>query len=188
MKKAVIFIAWVLTTAVGITLFNLVSNILYDNFLWIAFWGPLSAFLFMPLGMLLGCGQWLILRKVAGVTGWFIPLTGIWPILFWLGLDSYYGELFIIMLFAGAFLGFCQWLVLQSKFDRAYWWILATALGWACGSTIAFTNTIFTTSSDNLEFFVLGVILGLTTGITLVLLPVRQLETDNSSQIPAGPS
>ena len=100
-------------------------------------WFVLVTITFLPLGV----SQWAILRRHIRHAVWWMPITAIGVILglyaaFWgfswleqnnfstglsYGLGTFVG---------GVGLGFLQWLILASASKRAYWWIIASGLGW----------------------------------------------------------
>lgn len=55
-------------------------------------------------------------------------------------------------------MGILQWLILQRRLQNAWWWILATTLGWMVGSII-----IILLLPEGMDFTA-GLILGLTMG------------------------
>jgi hypothetical protein len=69
----------------------------------------------------------------------------------------------------GIALGILQWLILQQRFQNAWWWIVATALGWTLGSVI--TIVALPAGMD----FTAGVILGTTTGAAQWLILRREV-------------
>ena len=109
-----------------------------------------SPFVFgLVLGCTLGFGcaimQWVALRQF--VSPWWIAATFAAWAMFWavnlagfLGRGSGvigkilegigHGALF------GGLLGFLQWLVLRRQVQNAYWWIIATILGWSIGAAL----------------------------------------------------
>ena len=105
---------------------------------------PIARFIFFAMILMtflpLGVSQWAILRRRIRHAVWWIPVTAIGVILglfaaFWsLSLSqSHYSvglSFFIGAFIGGGVLGCLQWLVLKSAGKRAYWWIIASGLGW----------------------------------------------------------
>ncbi|MBP0016433.1 MAG: hypothetical protein J7647_02615 [Cyanobacteria bacterium SBLK] len=92
---------------------------------------------FLPLAL----SQWAILRRRIRHAVWWIPATAMGAILGLLGASlslsllgrsRFFIELgFFVSAFAGgAIVGFLQGLVLLPNSKKAYWWIVASGLGW----------------------------------------------------------
>jgi hypothetical protein len=109
-----------------------------------------------------GCGlylAWFMLTILGSILGWM------------LGWQTSYlvpGKLSIFALAGvmGLILGAAQWLVLRSHFTAAWWWILATVLGWTAGFPLGAELA----SRLGLVGFLFGMLVGLTTGAALGLL------------------
>jgi len=87
------------------------------------------------VGVVVGSLQWLVVRPLIRQDGWWIPASGAG----WAG-----GVALVTLLLRpanpvvgpaliGAGIGVAQWLVLRWQFQRAWWWIVVSTLGWAVG-------------------------------------------------------
>jgi hypothetical protein len=93
------------------------------------------------LGLLLGLGQWLILRRhLARLHGWPLlsvaGLTGGIALGYGVGsaLQALDGIATLASVATGAlFLGLLQWLLLRRHLRAAIWWLPATLLAWGLG-------------------------------------------------------
>jgi hypothetical protein len=126
-------------------------------------------------GLILGVGQWLVLRKLVGVGALWIVATmapvalghalrGSMPLL-WVGwmtgrgigfADS--GGLFgltaaAVTFFVGILLGACQFLCLRRHLRAAAWWIVVTAITWVVVSLVPAntTSAVTTGSSESVD-------------------------------------
>ena len=190
MKKVIIFISWVLVTAISFTLSP---------------WSELGFGSFLASCLLLGFGQWLILLMKTRISGWFIPVTAIAWFITWFVVvmihsifnlsSAYFSFVIIADIIAGVIMGLSQWLFLRLKLINAGWWILSNVLGWvvAFSPVFIYINNEPLINSDILpnsgwdDGLLMGTAIGIITGITLVLLPVRQPETEIPSQTPVVP-
>ncbi len=99
----------------------------------------LRAFGMGALGAAIGLAQWLVLRRVLGGAGWWVPATMVgyaalnaagWIWLLpvepppWLAGSSSF-------LLTGLVIGVAQWLALRGRVERAAWWIAISVAGWA---------------------------------------------------------
>ncbi len=142
--------------------------------------------LFPIVGICIGGMQWFILRRyTAGAGIWVLFTAAVWPLCYaFIGLAiqgvigvggaTFAGPSAWVITFAliGAMLGGIQWLVLRRHFDRAGWWVLASAAGFAIFA-------VFGSQIDILALIVLlGAIPGATTGAALVWLLHQSLHTE----------
>ena len=138
-----LWIQWMLATSLSIPLGWSLWGLLFflpllnSRFAILFLWLAIGAMIFVPLGV----SQWAILRRRIRHAIWWIPATAIGSLL---GLFSAVWSLFVLgthspspdlFFFVGAFvggivLGFLQWLVLNPSCQKAYWWILASGVGW----------------------------------------------------------
>ncbi|MGK7926282.1 MAG: hypothetical protein AB4290_13740 [Spirulina sp.] len=107
----------------------------------ILIWVILPILTFLPLGLM----QWAVLRRRIHRGVWWIPATVVGSILglfcafwslslfvFWTGTFSDVLGLPIATFVGGAIVGLLQWFVLRPYSKKAYWWILASGVGWMC--------------------------------------------------------
>ena len=187
---------WILATIVGM--------IVGINFIRLMFWGTEVGFAFFWLlvtlggfagGIVMGLLQWLVLRNWVKGVGWWIGVTAVGFTLLglfmvWSSAGGWWGILVdnrpstvtIEASLLGGLMGISQWLVLRKKLKRAGWWIPASIIGWAVDSLVLVPN--FDNSRLLLSLLVSGVLAGITTGVTLVLLVARNrrlLDEDNEA-------
>lgn len=89
----------------------------------------------VAFGAVIGTVQWVVLRPMIRKDGWWIPASavgwaaGVALVAFLLPpLNPIVAHAVI-----GTGIGLAQWLVLQWQIDRAWWWIVLSALGWTVG-------------------------------------------------------
>lgn len=135
---------------------------------------PLFIFIEIFLGsLLMGVGQWMILRtKLKRSWGW-IPATTI-GLSLGLFIGFFVSDLFLYNLngwvqlcimsgISGIFTGILQWLALQRKWKGALKWTLVSTLSWSIGITA--TGFIFDSYLSRFEFgYLFAPILGLFIG------------------------
>ncbi len=140
---------WVIATNAGwfpgIALGTLVGRGLGDNVA--AEFGPVFSGAIVATvtatvaSMFFGVMQWLVLRRhvprsggwvAATVLGWSVGIF-VASVLAGTFIPEVKGfRLFVLMAFlAGAVVGWPQWMVIRSHFQRAEWWIPISAVGWA---------------------------------------------------------
>ncbi len=126
-------------------------------------------------GILLGVGQWAILRTRLKKVWLWIPFTAIaFPCSYVFGPLVHDGrdDYLIMSMVPGIVLGIFQWLVLYKKVKNSIWWIPASILSWTIG--IFFSEEYYDLIS--LEQFgwdpplQLGVMLGIFLGIPVGVL------------------
>lgn len=95
------------------------------------------------LGVVVGIGQWLILRQHFEKAGWWILVTALGTAMVMVGVAiitrviAHPGIVLIVMgAISGSVVATGQWLILRQHFGRAGWWILSTALGGCTGVLI----------------------------------------------------
>lgn len=136
-------------------------------------------------GTFCGLCQWLLLiRRLPGVDRWPLITTigwaGGWAILLWcldIRLDGSFTSnpilLAVIPPAAGVIAGLPQWLLLRRRLQRAGWWILATAVGWA----LPFWFIQISSSRMVYGLLLVGII-----PATAIVFLLRQLEPDAPSE------
>lgn len=175
-KNGIFLLSWTIVTALGIfSGFVLVHwSIAFSKYNWTLML-PVSIVL---IGIVLGLGQWLVLRlQWPGMWGW-IPVTSIGvPLGFILGI-MYDNWVYIawdslnISCVIGGILGVPQWLLLKRKVAKSTWWIPVSIVSWGFGSLVAFNFVDqikvahFTWAQNILLFGVtLGTLYGVSVGI-----------------------
>jgi hypothetical protein len=141
------FFQWLLATTVG----------------WAIGWGLVGD---ISIGVVIGIGQWLVLRRFMFEPGWWVWASSIgwgvgWAVIVVVEIipaDAGIAGSGVIGLIFGLLLGTAQWLVLRQHVYGAGWWVLASTVGWA----IAFTGLLGQT--------VIGVVAGIVTGLAMDLL------------------
>jgi hypothetical protein len=96
---------------------------------------------------ILGCGLSTAIgfsagRAISLAIGYAVDISKVWALSFVFG--------FAI---AGALVGLTQWLVLKTKIPQSSWWILASSLGGAVGSTVAVVVSNAVYGAVNLALF-----------------------------------
>jgi hypothetical protein len=184
---------WVLATTVGWVVGFAICETVVKPFVYTLTHFPSDG---AVIGISIGIGQWLVLNRRINRTRWWI-VTSI--IGFGIGKDV--GDIVAQVvpgaigsafagLAIGASLGVAQWLVLRRHVPEASWWILASAIGWAVGSTII--ASVDGESDDGMALaYVIGAIgaavTGLITATALVWLLRRSLDGRPAAE-PAGGS
>ena len=164
------------------------SNLAEASYIWTRpLESPIASANFgLLLGVAIGLGQWLVLRRRFDIKlSWWVAATAAGFVLHGLlvGLDVNFittnveGELTrgsalgrVGLLCGGIFLvGIPQWLVLRSRYGQAGWWILASAVGlfFAAPDRSGGTDALAAWISVSL---VAGVVYGLATAVSLALL------------------
>jgi hypothetical protein len=137
---------------------------------------------FLTFGMVLGLGQWLVLRNLVQNSKSWILATVLGATLglaitnviqrALVGGSLYFmgGSLGLAAL--GLVLGVSQWWVLRQHLSKAGWWIIIYAASWFVGGSIAWAMglRLFEYIKIIADYAVLGLIVGACTGILLVLL------------------
>jgi len=133
-------------------------------------------------GLVVGIGQWLVLRRWLDRAGWWVLATAAGSLLAAsvdVGLQGLLGEKaggLILMIGLGPGVGVLQWLFLRQQVTRAGWWLLASTvlIGGAFLTGIVASLSLGLQESG-LAFIavagvVSGVLLGITSGLTLAWL------------------
>jgi hypothetical protein len=201
MDRLKLFTAWFLATLIG-TIIESVGISLIGQWTW--------CLLMAAVFVLLGALQWLVLKNKFGISAWWIavtfaahilvvitcfsipfilltpdfPLTDVQPTR-----DQYNSLIWVLVIAVmdiGFCFGLCQWFILRSRLEKAYWWIAANILGWGIGMGLLYVIFLgsLSTSSQNMpmpDFLLaicvgapIGLCWGLATGITLIYLPVKK--------------
>lgn len=104
-----------------------------------------ASMLFVGLGM--GLGQWLLLRKYIKDSAWWIPATGLAMLLAgvfrWsLPADTPRELIGPLTVPTGAILlSVCQWFVLRGRVPHAVWWVIICVGGWVPAFAVALAGT-----------------------------------------------
>ena len=135
------------------------------------------AFAGLSAGLIIGGGQWLLLRNwFSNGLKWILPTGLSWSIGLilvltlsdWLipanNIDSAYIWVIAIGLPLGFLNGIAQWHFIRHYVRNSYLWILASSLGW----TVGFAYVQIIGDGTLVDFIVMGVISGIVTGILLV--------------------
>jgi hypothetical protein len=192
--------AWILATAIGeliglgIVVWASTQTQTFQKY-------PEGAFLLVGAleGIILGCCQWLVLRRyVPHIAGWIVATT-IGAIVAWMGgslvsllmavsyawrsdaasAKAFYEGILLLGASLGTILGFAQWIVLRTHIRRASWWIFSSTLAWAIGLLVAFMGADLpqpTWSEPQVALAraatgaMMGIVIGSITGIVLVWL------------------
>lgn len=111
-----LWLKWILVTTLGWLIgFALSSDLLF--------------------GTVIGTLQWVVLRPLIREDGWWIPASaagwaaGVALVSFLLPPMNPIAAHAVI----GTGIGLAQWLVLRWQVQRAWWWIVLSALGWTVG-------------------------------------------------------
>jgi hypothetical protein len=141
----------------------------------------LLSYLFPPIvGLVMGCFQYILLRRylprmgwwvAATVAGWLLGLALIIAIfqalaLFWT--DDIANEFLTVnwaFAILGVSIGFGQWLLLRRRLARAAWWIAASMGGWILLSLIVGDGSI-----DQYGLLAVGIVPACITAMAFVLL------------------
>ena len=123
-------------------------------------------------GLLIGIGQWTVLRtKLPSTWLWILATAVGFPVgillgtidLIALGWTIQFPYVWTTHLFiasvTGAVIGLLQWLALYKKFDGAGRWVFVSAVSWGVGLTTALS--VFGTNQSNFGF---GILLGMLVG------------------------
>lgn len=136
--------------------------------------------------LLVGLGQWLVLRRWVDRARWWILASGAgWGGAFaiaWitnrvfiagLGWEVVGITMTLLVFLSGV--GLFQWLLLRRWVRRAGWWLVASALGlgFPIGLSWAISATGLLHPTASLSFFLVPILSGLVRGIALVLLFVQ---------------
>jgi serine/threonine-protein kinase len=150
---------WLLAAAIGWPIFGAIYDILY------AASGTAAYHLLSGLigGTVVGAAQWLLLRRrLPNALGWIAASAIGWAIGWAVGgivaVAAFYQ--IIIGAVGGACAGIAQWQVLQRHVPDSFWWIVASATGWAAGWAV----------SDGLFGLGHGAVAGALTGVLLLWL------------------
>ena len=184
-----LLILWLLATAFGpfVGLTFLFGYLAHDSYKWTTIL-PLSLVI---TGILLGVGQWAVLRtQLKNVWTW-IPLTAFGFLLgVYLGLvladrfeAGYWNPSMPISI--GTILGITQWPVIAKKVNRSIFWIPASIISWTIGMGIPLAVFDHTTSEKIWADYLLvygaglglmwGILVGSISGILLTFLVGRSV-------------
>jgi hypothetical protein len=153
---------------------------------------------FSAFGVVAGIAQWLVLRKIFPGSGWWILATALSAPLglvatnaihrVLLGASVFYvaGSLGIAAL--GLVVGIAQWWVMRRHLRRADWWILANLGSWLVGGLAAWVLGLRFTELIKIiaDFALLGIIVGASTGLVLILLRKRSAPREDIKATPLG--
>ncbi len=140
----------------------------------------LTSFIIFGLvgGFFLGLFQWFIMRtKISRAGRWILATTIGWSISFsmLLFIEVFYINYYtpsvhrvVVNALSLVIFGLAQWLILRSEVQKAGWWVMAYAIGFAVSSGIAITIV------ESYEFLDVSVFiipfLGIATGFALLYL------------------
>lgn len=195
MDRLIMCALWILATTAGVTVgFNIARFMSFGGEGGpIVFWGLLTAGS-LEGGAIIGLLQWLVLHRWFKNVGWWIAGTAVGFVLLhscWLiGLPPpFYRILLAREVFPFVFwgvMGLLQWLVLRKKLSRAAWWVPASMLGWGVGQfIISLSMARYSWGLDlsfSLSSSLSGVVVGITTGVALVLLVTQERQLPNSAK------
>ena len=129
------------------------------------------------VGVVVGIGQWLVLRQRIHQAGWWVWASTVGWAVGWalivtgvvISPEARSYRLACGWSCVGVMLGIAQWLVLRRMVHYAGWWVLANAIGWAIGLTGILGATV------------VGAVVGAVTGFALdFLLRYPRTELPNS--------
>ncbi len=86
--------------------------------------------------------RWIVSTHVGMILGWFVagiislPVAQQFTLYSNSKVEAWAAGMLTITLVVGLVLGVLQWLALQRQTKHAYWWIVASAVGWAVGGAI----------------------------------------------------
>jgi hypothetical protein len=152
----------------------------------------LSSYVFFPaLGLVVGCLQYLLLRRhlprmgwwiVATMVGWLLPFAvlrlGFATLSAALDANSMWSVAGVIVLIGGC-IGLAQWLVLRQRVRHAAWWVPANVLGWGMAILVG-GDTI----SSLLDVLAFGLLPPTTASIALWLLLDKLPQREGSGPNP----
>jgi len=181
-NNAHLLILWILGTTFGpfVGLTFLLGYLAYDSYKWTTI-VPVSLVI---IGILLGIGQWIILRThLKNMWAW-IPLTAI-GFLLGLFLGLYLGDRFdsgywnpSMPIAVGTVLGITQWPVIAKQVTRSILWIPMSIISWTIGLGITLVvfdhfTTNYILVNYSLEFgaglgLLCGILVGSISGIFLI--------------------
>lgn len=144
------------------------------------------------IGAVVGCAQWLMLRKRIALSGWWVLACaiglGLPPIVesiaSGVGLLPHFpggdgGRILgwtSLGIIGGLLSGLLQMPLLKPHFAKAGWWIAASSTGWGlcllAASTIPALATLVSSSVDGSSNIVVGVLTGLTSFVGGLLFPI----------------
>ncbi len=194
-NNANMLIRWILGTTLGpfVGFVFLFGYLAYDSYKWTII-VPMG---FIVIGILLGIGQWVVLRThLINVWTW-IPLTAIGFILGvfiglfsgnWINIDGWNPSIPVAV---GASMGIFQWPVFSKQVRRSIWWIPASIISWTIGLGIPLVVFDLTTSEHIWSNYLLilygaslgllwGILVGLISGIFLIFLISKSVSKRNS--------
>ncbi|MDX9993517.1 MAG: hypothetical protein RBS68_15855 [Anaerolineales bacterium] len=183
-----LWLGWTLTTGLGLLIGFLPSGFLAQAF------GLGLARVLSPLlaGILIGMGQWLILRNYLSDCSQWIPAAGAaWAIGYAVGIYIFqifppgleYGLLGVILF--GLVAGGLQWPLLRREIPQIVPWLLANVLGWSLGFLLSLwvTNSLSAALAGSaflaslLSLTLTGFVAGAVVGLALVWI-VRKPEIE----------
>lgn len=183
-----LWLGWTLTTGLGLLIGFLPSGFLAQAF------GLGLARVLSPLlaGILIGMGQWLILRNYLSDCSQWIPAAGAaWAIGYAVGIYIFqifppgleYGLLGVILF--GLVAGGLQWPLLRREIPQIVPWLLANVLGWTLGFLLSLwvTNSLSAALAGSaflaslLSLTLTGFVAGAVVGLALVWI-VRKPEIE----------
>lgn len=145
MPSILLWILWF-----GVTVFGLTGGMEIGISLMTDYWlRPLYILMgFGISGLIIGFGQWLLLRsRISHMWRW-IPATAIGlplGILF-----GFFGGTLFMSITAGLFTSTFQWVAIRKKLNGSFRWIMVSTISWGTGMTVALY--LFETYLRNADF------------------------------------
>lgn len=186
--NTVFWLRWVISSALGVAVGFVAAGALLDSVGGAPFDRLNDVVSFGLVAGGLGLGQWRSLSRI--VAG-----AGAWPLATLVGgvaagalADVLAGGINAIAVFAGfgLLIGVAQWLVLSRWVGQAWWWVIASTLGWTLGiralsvvnaSGLAESLAVSDRLGPALDYALMGALAGVVTGATLVWLARQRTAT-----------
>jgi hypothetical protein len=98
------------------------------------------------VGLAIGSGEWLVLRRqLTGATGWIAVTVVAWAVAWTMGqaiTDALLDDYWLLGLVPGglllaAIVGVGQWLLLRRWARRATWWLPTSLVGWSAAGMVS---------------------------------------------------
>lgn len=114
------------------------------------------------IGAITGFAQASVLRSHISLPGWWIVVSSIGGAIgYWVsGLGMLATEWRLVGLILGTTTGIAQWVMLQRHVERAWWWLLASGVGWGVAWISAFLLFPSTDAPHPVTFIVQGASIG----------------------------
>jgi uncharacterized membrane-anchored protein len=139
-------------------------------------------------GTTVGMSQWVVLRRYFDRVGWWILLTIVGWVVFWVlnimnllvpaKRIAFIPDLLNLAIL-GIILGVLQWLLLRQKIQSAGWWVLANIVGTILGSLFADAINTALQSDSPIDFLTSSIIWAIITGVSMMWL-IKQSSSLNT--------